>query len=169
MLPAVKVVGLLSNSSDPTAKRQIDELEAAARPLGITLHLAFAKTESEIDDALAMLAQRQIEAFTINGSPFFLIRMNQIIGLTARYRMPDMYGGREYAAAGGLMAYGASITEAYRQEGVYAGKILKGEKPGDLPVMQSAKFELFINLKTARRLGLTPSSGLLSIADEVIE
>jgi len=104
MLAAVKVVGLLSNSTDPTAKRQIDDLEAAAHSLDITLHLAFAETEGEIDDALAMLAQRQIVAFTINGSPFFQVRMNQIIGLTARYRMPDMYGGREFAAAGGLMA-----------------------------------------------------------------
>ena len=169
VVPAAKVIGLLVNRTDPGAQTAINELEAATRPLGITLHVVRAANERELDDAFATLAERRIEALIVNTEPFFRTRMNQIVGLAARYAMPDMYPGRDYAVAGGLIGYGASITDAYRQQGVYAGKILKGEKPGDLPVMQSTKFEFVINLKTAKTLGLTPSPGLLAIADEVIE
>ena len=169
VVPAAKVIGLLVNWTDPGAQTAINEVEAATGPLGITLHVVRAANERELDDAFATLAERRIEALIVNTEPFFRTRMNQIVGLAARYAMPDMYPGRNYAVAGGLIGYGASITDAYRQQGVYAGKILKGEKPGELPVMQSTKFEFVINLKTAKTLGLTPSPGLLAIADEVIE
>ena len=169
MVPTAKVIGFLVNRTDTGAQTAINELEATTGPLGITLHVVRAANERELDDAFATLAERRIEALIVNTEPFFRDRMNQIVGLAARHAMPDMYPGRDYSVAGGLIGYGASITDAYRQQGVYAGKILKGEKPGDLPVMQSTKFEFVINLKTAKTLGLTPSPGLLAIADEVIE
>ena len=139
------------------------------RPFGITLHVVRAANEREIDDAFATLAQRKVDALIVNTDPFFQILMKQVVALAARHRIPDMYSGRDYAVAGGLVGYGASIGDAYRQQGIYAGKILKGEKPADLPIMQSTKFEFVINLKTARMLNVTPSPGLLAIADEVIE
>ncbi len=169
LIPTLNVLGLLVHSKDPVAESAITELAAAVRPFGITLHIVRAASEYELNDAFAALAQRKVDALIVNTDPFFRILMNQVVALAARHRIPDMYSGRDYAVAGGLVGYGASIGDAYRQQGIYAGKILKGEKPADLPVMQSTKFEFVINLKTARTLGLTPSSGLLAIADEVIE
>jgi putative ABC transport system substrate-binding protein len=169
LIPSLNVLGLLINSTDPVAEAVVPELETAARPFGIALQVVRAASERELDDAFATLAQKKVGAVIVNTEPFFRTRMNQITALAARYGMPDMYSGRDYAVAGGLVGYGASISDAYRQQGIYAGKILKGEKPADLPVMQSTKFELVINLKTAKTLGLTVSPGLLAIADEVIE
>ena len=169
LIPALHVLGLLVHSKDPVAESAVTELAVAVRPLGIMLHVVRAASERELDDAFATLAQRKVDALIVNTDPFFRIRMDQVVALAARHRIPDMYSGRDYAVAGGLVGYGANIGDAYRQQGIYAGKILKGEKPADLPVMQSTKFEFVINLKTARTLGVTPSSGLLAIADEVIE
>jgi putative ABC transport system substrate-binding protein len=168
LVPAANVIGLLVNRAEAT-DAVAKELETVTRSLGLTLHVAYAGSEYELDDAFATLAQRKVSALLVNTGPFFRTRTEQIVGLAARYAIPAIYPGRDYAVAGGLMGYAPSITDAYRQQGVYAGKILKGEKPGDLPVMQSTKFEFVINLKAARALNLTPSPGLLAIADEVIE
>ena len=169
LIPALNVLGLLVHSKDPVAELAVAELAAAVRPFDITLHVVRAANQREIDDAFATLAQRKVDALIVNTDPFFRILMNQVVALAARHRIPDMYSGRDYAVAGGLVGYGANIGDAYRQQGIYAGKILKGEKPADLPVMQSTKFEFVINLKTAKTLGVTPSPGILAIADEVIE
>jgi putative ABC transport system substrate-binding protein len=169
LLPSMKSFGLVVNPSDPTSAPVIGELEVTAQGLGLTLRVERAASDIELEEAFAALAKQKVDAVIVNTEPFFRTRASQIVALAARYRIPDMYSGRDYVAAGGLMAYGASITDAYRQQGIYAGRILKGDKPANLPVMQSAKFEFVINLATARRLGLTFSSGLMSIADEVIE
>jgi ABC-type uncharacterized transport system substrate-binding protein len=168
LVPTANVIGLLVNPAEAT-DTLTNELETTTRSLGLTLHVVHASSERELDDALAALAQPKVNVLLVNTGPFFRTRTEQLVGLAARYAIPAIYSGRDYAVAGGLMSYAPSITDAYRQEGVYAGKILKGEKPGDLPVMQSTKFEFVINFKAARALGLTPPSGLLSIADEVIE
>jgi ABC-type uncharacterized transport system substrate-binding protein len=167
LVPA-NVIGLLANRPEATDS-VTKELETVMRPLGLALHVVYAGSEHELDDAFVTLAQRNIGALLVNTGPFFRTRTEQLVGLAARYAIPAIYPGRDYALAGGLMSYAPSITEAYRQQGVYAGKILKGEKPGDLPVLQSTTFEFVINLNAARALNLTPSPGLLAIADEVIE
>ena len=151
LIPALNVLGLLINAKDPVAESVITELTAAVRPFGITLHVERAATERELDSAFAALAQRKVGAVIVSTDPFMRIHMAQVVALAARYAIPDMYSGRDYVVAGGLVGYGASIGDAYRQQGIYAGKILKGEKPADLPIMQSTKFEFVINLKTARR------------------
>jgi putative tryptophan/tyrosine transport system substrate-binding protein len=167
-LVPTNVIGLLANRPEATDS-VTKELETVTRPLGLALHVVYAGSERELDDAFVTLAQRNIGALLVNTGPFFRTRTEQLVGLAARYAIPAIYPGRDYALAGGLMSYAPSITEAYRQQGVYAGKILKGEKPGDLPVLQSTTFEFVINLNAARALNLTPSPGLLAIADEVIE
>jgi len=167
LVPA-NVIGLLANRPEATDS-VTKELETVTRPLGLALHVVYAGSERELDDAFVTLAQRNIGALLVNTGPFFRTRTEQLVGLAARYAIPAIYPGRDYALAGGLMSYAPSITEAYRQQGVYAGKILKGEKPGDLPVLQSTTFEFVINLKAARALNPTPSPGLLAIADAVIE
>jgi putative ABC transport system substrate-binding protein len=169
LIPALNVLGLLIHSKDPVAESVVTDLTEAVRPLGITLHVERAASEQELDRAFAALAQRKVGAVIVSTDPFMRIHMIQVVALAARYAIPDMYSGRDYAVAGGFVGYGASIGDAYRQQGIYAGKILKGEKPADLPVMQSTKFELVINRTTAKALGLTLPSGILSIADEVIE
>jgi putative tryptophan/tyrosine transport system substrate-binding protein len=168
LVPTANVIGLLANRPEATDS-VTKELETVTRPLGLALHVVYAGSERELDDAFVTLAQRNIGALLVNTGPFFRTRTEQLVGLAARYAIPAIYPGRDYALAGGLMSYAPSITEAYRQQGVYAGKILKGEKPGDLPVLQSTTFEFVINLNAARALNLTPSPGLLAIADEVIE
>ena len=137
--------------------------------IGQQILLLKASSESGIDAAFAEISQRHAVALLVAADPYFNSRRDQIVALAARHALPAIYEQREFALAGGLMSYGTSITDAYRQLGVYAGRILKGEKPADLPVVQSAKFELVVNLKAAKTLGLTLPSGLLSIVDEVIE
>jgi putative ABC transport system substrate-binding protein len=150
-------------------KANVRDAAAAARVLGLQIILVEASRESEIDAAFAAILQKRAGAILVGADPFFNGRRNQIVALAASRAIPAIFEQREFAAAGGLMSYGTSIADAYRQMGIYTGRILKGEKPADLPVVQSAKFELVINLKTAKSLGLTLPSGLLSIADEVIE
>lgn len=169
LFPSIKVLGLLIDPNDPVAESVVTELETAIRPFGITLRVVRAGSDHELDQAFVSLAQNKVGAVIVNTDPFYRTRMNEIVSLAAQHAIPDMYSGRDYAVAGGLVGYGADIAEAYRQQGVYVGKILNGEKPGDLPVLQSTKFEFVINLKTAKRLGLTLPSALLSIADDLIE
>jgi putative ABC transport system substrate-binding protein len=168
LVPTANVIGLLANRAEATDS-VTKEVETVTRQLGLGLHVVHAGNERELDDAFVTLAQRKVDALLVNTGPFFRTRTEQLVGLAARYAIPAIYPGRDYALAGGLMGYAPCITEAYRQQGVYVGKILKGEKPGDLPVIQSTTFEFVLNLKAARALNLTPSPGLLAIADEVIE
>jgi putative ABC transport system substrate-binding protein len=145
------------------------EIESAARARGLHLIVLKASKESEIDTAFAVLTQHQPVALVVIPEPFFITRREQLVAQAARLAIPTIYGIREFAVSGGLMSYGNYVPEGYRQIGIFAGKILKGANPRDLPVQQSAKFEFVVNLKTAKALGLTIPSGILSIADEVIE
>jgi putative ABC transport system substrate-binding protein len=169
LVPTANVFALLLNPSNPNVGIVSKDLQTAAQSLGLQIRVLNARTEQEIDSAFATLAQQPVGALVIGPDAFFDSRANQIVTLAARHAIPTMYERREVVAADGLMSYGASPAEAYHQAGVYTGRILKGEKPADLPVIQSAKFELVINLKTAKALGIALPSGLLSIVDEVIE
>ena len=144
-------------------------MQAAGHALGLRIEIVSASNEREIDEAFTALAARRVGAVVVSSDPFYLGQRKQLIELAARHSIPAVYALRAYVAEGGLMSYGTSISDAYRQAGAYVGRILKGEKPADLPVVQSTKFEMTINLKTAKALGLTFPSGLLAIADEVIE
>jgi putative tryptophan/tyrosine transport system substrate-binding protein len=141
----------------------------AARSIGQQVHILYATSERELDDAFSAMSQIQAGALVVSADPFFNSRRDQIITLAARHAIPAIYEGREYAVAGGLASYGTSLSEAYHQLGVYTARILGGAKPADLPVVQSTKFEFVLNLKTAKALGLKISDNLLSLANEVIE
>jgi putative ABC transport system substrate-binding protein len=169
LVPAASIFALLVNPTNPNNEIVSKDLQAAAQTLDLQIRVLRASTEREIDDAFAALVQQQVGALVVGPDAFFDGQRNQIMALAARHAIPAVYERREVALAGGLMSYGANLGEAYYQAGVYTGRILKGEKPADLPVVQSAKFELVLNLKTAKALGLTLRSGLLSIVDEVIE
>jgi putative ABC transport system substrate-binding protein len=169
LVPAATIIGILANPKFPDSAQQLQDTEEAARMLGQQVHILNASSERDIDAAFTSLAKQQIGALLATNDAFFDTRRDQIISQAAHYAVPTIYGQREYVVAGGLASYASSFTEAYRQAGIYVGRILKGEKPADLPVMQPTKFELVINMKTAKALGLTISSGLLSIADELIE
>jgi putative ABC transport system substrate-binding protein len=169
LIPTATTIGLLVNPTDPRAETQTGEMQEAAHALGLQIHVLNASTEGEINTAFAILSQLRLGALLVGTSNLFSRRREQFVTLAARQEVPAIYQYREYVAAGGLISYGTSITDAYRQAGIYAGRILKGEKPDDLPVLRPTKFELVINLKTAKTLGLTIPSGVLAIADEVIE
>jgi len=169
LIPDAKNVGFLVNADNPNASQQIKDLQEAARLLRLELQSFQAKTERELQDAFDTGAQRKIGAMLVGADPYFGSHVNQIVRLAAGHRIPTVYYKRDFADAGGLMSYGTSNTDAWRQVGIYVARILKGAKPGDLPVMQSTKFELVINLKTARALGLEVPPQLLARADEVIE
>jgi putative ABC transport system substrate-binding protein len=169
LIPQASVIALLVNSGDPNAERIMRDAQEAARTKGVQLLILKASTESEIDAAFATLVELRAGALLVGAAPFFLTRRDQIVALAARHAVPAFYDVREYVAAGGLISYGTSLTAVYRQLGIYAGKILKGEKPADLPVQQPTRFELVINLKTAKTLGLTVPQSILARADEVIE
>jgi putative tryptophan/tyrosine transport system substrate-binding protein len=167
LVPHARAIALLVNPNNP--QRMVREMQEAARAKGVQLPILYAGSKSEIDAAFASLVQGTADALVVTAEPFINSRREQIVALAARHAVPAIYGIREYAAAGGLISYGASLSAAYRQVGIYAGTILKGAKPADLPVQQSAIFELVVNLNTAKALGLTVPPSILSRADEVIE
>jgi len=169
LVPKATVIGALVNPTNPNAETVSKGLQSAAGTLGLEIHVLNASTERDIDAAFATLLQQGASALVVGNDPYFTGRRDHLVALAARHALPAVYSQRESAAAGGLMSYGTSITDAYRQAGVYTGKVLKGEKPADLPVVQPTKFELVINLKTAKALGLTVPLTLQAAADEVIE
>jgi putative tryptophan/tyrosine transport system substrate-binding protein len=166
LVPSATTIGVLEV---PGSSEDRKDVEVAAQAVGQRLIVLKATNASEIETAFATFAQRGVGTLVITSGAFTFSHREEIVALAARYELPASYGVREFATAGGLMSYAASITEAYRQVGVYAGRILKGEEPGDLPVIQSTKFEFVINLKTAKRLGLTVPLIMQMTADEVIE
>jgi ABC-type uncharacterized transport system substrate-binding protein len=169
LLPSTSMIALLVNPDNPNVGADVPETEAAAKALGRHLEVLTATTERALETAFATLVERQAGALVVMPDPFFFARREQLVALATRYAVPTVYPIREYAVAGGLMSYGASMPDVYRQTGIYAGKILKGAKPAELPVMQAVKIELVINLKTAKTLHLTFPITLLGRADEVIE
>jgi putative ABC transport system substrate-binding protein len=169
LLPANTLIAVLVNPNNPNAHIDTPYFQDAARTLGQSISLMTASTETEIDAVFATLSDRRVSALLVNTDPFFLARRDQFVSLAARYSVPTVYPWREAVAAGGLISYGARLADGYRQVGIYAGRILKGAKPADLPVVQPTNFELVINLKTAKALGLEVPPTLLARADEVIE
>jgi putative tryptophan/tyrosine transport system substrate-binding protein len=171
LVPNATIVALLINPDNPESVRQPAELQDAARTLALQLVVLTATTAGDIDTAFSAMVQNRIGALLVGSDPFFANRREQIIALAAQHAIPTIYGdaGREVALAGGLMIYGNSLADAYRRAGIQTGRILKGAKPSELPVDQATKFELYINLKTAKSLGLTVPPGLLIAADEVID
>ena len=169
LVPAGTIIAFLVNPDNSNARPDTAVMQAAAARLGQKLIVLSARTEQDIDLAFASLGQQQATALVVNTDAFFLTRRNQLASLEARYAIPTIHDLREYAAAGGLISYGTNLPNAYRQAGIYVGRILKGDKPSDLPVQEPTKFDLVINLKTAKALGITIPPSLLVRADEVIE
>jgi putative ABC transport system substrate-binding protein len=169
LVPQVGAIALLVNPNNSAVERTIRDAQEAARVKGVQLDILKAATESEIDAAFATLVQLHAGALLVTADPYFNSRREQLVALAARHAVPAIYEFREFAAAGGLSSYGPSLASMYRQAGAYAGRILAGAKPADLPVQQPTKFELVVNLKTAKALGLTVPPSILARADEVIE
>jgi len=169
LVPNTKVVGFLVNPNDPNLSSQMNQAREATNALGHKLVTANASTELDLESAFILFAQERVDALFVQVDPFFTDRRGKIAALAAQYSLPAVYALREFVEAGGLMSYGTSITDANRQVGVYAGQVLRGKKPADLPVVQSTKFELVLNLKAAKALGLTLPPTLLTAADDVIE
>jgi putative tryptophan/tyrosine transport system substrate-binding protein len=166
---SVTIIVVLANPTNPNFEAQLRDLQAAARTIGQPILVVTVETEGDIDAAFARLVQQRAGAILVNTDAFLFSRRDQLIALAKRYTVPAIFDRREFAAAGGLMSYGGSVTDAYRLAGVYTGRILNGEKPANLPVQQATKVELIINLKTAKALGVTFPLDLLGRADEVIE
>ena len=169
LVPDARLVGVLFNPNFAPSARQLEQIEEAARSIGQRLVVAKASTDAELDAGFAALVQERADALLVAADPYFDTRRDKIVDFARRQRLPAIYQFREYVLAGGLLSYGVSITDAYRQFGVYTATILKGAKPADLPVLQPTKFELVINLRTAKAVGVKISDNLLSLADEVIE
>lgn len=169
LMPKANVIGVLLNPSNPDAEAQTKEASAAAAKTGLSIHVVQASRESEIETAFAELGRRHAEAVVVASDGFFNAQPRPLTALAARHRIPAIFATRLFAEAGGLISYGASIAEGYRDAALYAGRILKGEKPADLPILQPTRFELIVNLKTAKALGLTIPETFLLRADQVIE
>jgi putative tryptophan/tyrosine transport system substrate-binding protein len=169
LVPNAGVIGVLLNPANPAAETQTTDVHTAARSIGRQIHVVTASSEGEFEAAFASLVRQRIGGLLVAADPFFYSRHERLVALAARHAVPAIYEWREFAVAGGLMSYGNSITDAYRQIGIYAGRILRGANPADLPVVQPTKFELVINLKTAKALGLTVPNSMQLLADEVIE
>jgi putative ABC transport system substrate-binding protein len=169
LVPSTATIGFLENPNNPLSELLTRDVLTAAPVIGLKVQILKASTDREIDAAFASLVQARTGALLVSGDALFNNRIEQIVALAARHAIPTMYTSREFVVAGGLISYGSSLIEIYRQVGLYTGRILKGEKPGDLPVMQTTKLELIINLKTAKALGLQIPDRLLGPADEVIE
>jgi putative ABC transport system substrate-binding protein len=169
LLPMATIIAVLVNSTNPNTEASVRDLQAAARALGRQLHLLHASTERDFDTVFATLVRLRAGALIIGIDAFFTSRSEQLATLALRHAVPAIFQDREFVAAGGLMSYGTSVPDSYRLAGGYTGRILKGEKPADLPVQQSTKVELIINMKTAKALGLTIPETLLATADQVIE
>jgi putative ABC transport system substrate-binding protein len=169
LVPTASAIGFMVDSTNSNSVPETKDIQDAAAALGRRLIIVKAGTEREIDAAFATLVQQQADALIVAAQVFFTSRQDQLLALAQRHALPAIYGNREFVAAGGLVSYGTSLADSHRLAGVYVGRILKGEKPADLPVMQSTKFELAINLKTAKALDLTVPQNLLVAADKVIE
>jgi putative ABC transport system substrate-binding protein len=170
IVPTATIVALLVNPTNPTlAESTTKALQAAARILGVQLHVLHASTDQDLDTVFATVAQLRVGALMIGADPFFTSRLEQLAALGLRHALPTAYQFRQFAAAGGLVSYGTSLTDTFRLVGIYTGRILKGDRPADLPVQQASKVELILNLKTAKALGLEIPPTLLARADEVIE
>jgi putative ABC transport system substrate-binding protein len=169
VVPNAGAFGILADPAFLATSSSITDLEAAARALGLQLVVVNARTDSDLETAFATFSQQRIGAVLVGNSPFYSQRTEQVAALAARYALPAIFPYREYALAGGLMSYGTSLGYSNHQAGIYAGRILKGEKPSDLPVQQITKIDLIINLKTAKALRLTIPETLLATADEVIQ
>jgi putative ABC transport system substrate-binding protein len=169
LLPKAELIALLVNPTSPVAEPQTQDAQAAARALGLKLSVVTAVTESDFDQVFAMLVQQRADALFVSADPFFSSRREHFVALAARHAIPTIYEFREFVEAGGLMSYGTVLPDGYYRGGLYAGRILRGASPADLPVEQMNKLELVINLKTARTLGLDVPPTLLALADEVIE
>jgi putative ABC transport system substrate-binding protein len=169
LVPKAKSIGLLVNPKNPSTARSLAEVQSVAKALNKTLIVVGASTESEIDAAFDQLAQQKVSALSVEADPYLLARRDQLAARATRASLPAIYPHRENAEAGGLISYGTDLSDAYRQIGIYAGRVLNGERPGNLPVMQITKFELVINMKTAKALQLAIPPDLLSLADQIIE
>jgi ABC-type uncharacterized transport system substrate-binding protein len=169
LAPATTAVAVLVNPNFPGTERQLRDVELAARMLGLQLIVLRASTEREMETAVATVARQVGIALLVGVDPFFLERRDHIVALAARHAIPAIYPVREFAAVGGLMSYGSEFADSYRQAGIYTGRIVKGEKPADLPVQQSTKFEFVMNMRTAKTLGLAVPNSVQLLADEVIE
>jgi putative tryptophan/tyrosine transport system substrate-binding protein len=169
LVPGTTAVAALMNPKFPGTERQLRDVEAAAHVLGLQLIVLRASTDGEIDAAFATMVQQGGRALLVGTDPFFLVRADQIVALAARHAIPAIYSVREFAVAGGLMSYASDFADSYRQAGIYTGRVVRGEKPADLPVQRSTKFEFVINFKTAKALGLAVPNSMQLLADEVIE
>jgi putative ABC transport system substrate-binding protein len=169
IVPKATVIGILENPTLAAVKDRISSVEAAARSIGQQIQVFFASDERTLEATFPRLAQSGVGALVVGADPFFNSRRDQLVTLSAHYAIPAIYETREYVVAGGLMSYGTKLAEGYHQVGIYTGRILKGDKPGDLPVVQSSKFELVINIKTAKVLGLAVPNSMQLLADEMIE
>ena len=169
LVPAAALIAVLLNPTNASFQTQLSGVQEAARAVGQRLNILSASTPHEIDAAFAMATESRARALLVGSDQFFDSRLDQIVALAARHAIPAMYEGRDFAAAGGLASYGTSLAEAYRQVGIYTARVLKGERPADLPVVQPTTFEFVINLKTATALGLDVPAGLSASADEIIE
>jgi putative ABC transport system substrate-binding protein len=169
LVPDSRNIGAITDPNFLAGSKQIEQIKEAALKIGQDITFAKASNDTELDDAFTLLSREQVNALLIATSPYFDTRQDRFIAFATKHRLPAMYQFREFAVAGGLIGYGPSFADAYRQTGAYTGQILKGAKPGDLPVVQTSRFELVINLKTAKSMGLTIPHTLLARADEVIE